>query len=102
MASADDLIKSLEGLQASSFADEKERVRARDALFECLRRVQSPWDIVWDHNWVNPATNASIKTLIDVGLFKKWAEIGGKQQTSDELAKLVNADSVLISMSIYT
>jgi len=98
MASADELIGTLQGLEAKSFSNETERVRARDALFECLRRVQSSWDIVWEQNWVNGATNASIKTLIDVGLFKKWAESGGKPQTSTELAELVGADGLLISM----
>ena len=99
MASADSLISTLQLIEGTSFSNETERVRARDALFEALRRVQSPWDIVWDHNWVNGATNASIKTLIDVGLFKKWAEAGGKSQTSSELADLVGADGLLISMS---
>jgi len=102
MASANEFIKSLVNINASSFNNEAERVRARDALFQALRRVQSPWDIVWDHNWVNPATNASIKTLVDVGLFKKWAENGGKSQTSSELAELVGADVILISIFILT
>lgn len=100
MASADLLIANLQGLSASSFANEAERVRARDALFEALRKVQSPWDIVWDHNWVNGATNASVKTLIDAGVFKKWAECGATPKTTTELAELTGADELLISMSI--
>ncbi|KAK2596136.1 hypothetical protein QQS21_006413 [Conoideocrella luteorostrata] len=96
MASADKLLESLQGISASSFANEAERSRARDALFDALRRVQSPWDIVWDHNWVNPATNASIKTLIDAGVFTKWAETGGSPKTSAELAQLVGADDLVI------
>jgi hypothetical protein len=99
MASADQLVSTLEGLNSSSFASEAERVRARDALFEALRRVQSPWDIVWDHNWVAPATNASIKTLIQAGIFTKWAESGGKPKTCAELAELTGADELLISSS---
>lgn len=98
MASADDLIHTLDRIQVNSFPIESERVRVRDALIVALRRVQSPWDLVWEHNWVNPATNASIKTLIDVGLFKKWAEAGWKSQTSTELAAFVGADESLISM----
>jgi hypothetical protein len=100
MTSADQLLSNLEGINSSSFANEAERVRARDALFEALRRVQSPWDIVWDHNWVAPATNASIKTLIEAGVFKKWAESGGKAKTCTELAELTGADELLISTSI--
>lgn len=99
MASADQLIANLEGLNLNSFANELERIRARDALFDALRRVQSPWDIVWDHNWVNGATNASVKTLIEAGLFTKWAETGGSK-TATELARLTGADEILISKSI--
>ena len=100
MASADQLLANLQGISASSFANEAERVRARDALFEALRRVQSPWDIVWDHNWVNGATNASVKTLIDAGVFKKWAECGGTPKTCTELAELTGADELLTSTLI--
>ncbi|KAH8805413.1 S-adenosyl-L-methionine-dependent methyltransferase [Xylogone sp. PMI_703] len=96
MASADQLISHLQGISASSFANEVERVRARDALFETLRKVQSPWDIVWDHNWVSGATNASIKTLIDAGVFRKWAECGSMPKTCTELAELTGADEMLI------
>jgi hypothetical protein len=99
MASADQLITTLQEINASSFANEAERVRVRDALFEALRRVQSPWDIVWDHNWVNGATNASVKTLIDAGVFKKWAANGGSPKTCAELADLTGADELLISTS---
>lgn len=97
MASADELIANLGNIDSSSFANEAERVRARDALFETLRKVQSPWDIVWDHNWVNTATNASVKTLIDAGVFKKYAECGGSPKTCTELAELTGADELLIS-----
>ena len=100
MASADQLLASLQGINASSFANEAERIRARDALFETLRKVQSPWDIAWDHNWVNGATNAAIKTLIDAGVFKKWDEAGGQPKTSAELAELTGTDALLIRASI--
>ena len=100
MASADQLLANLEGVDASSFANEAERARARDALFQTLRKVQSPWDIAWEQNWVNPATNASIKTLIDAGLFQKWAEAGDLPKTCVELAELTGADEILISMLI--
>ncbi|KAK4096527.1 S-adenosyl-L-methionine-dependent methyltransferase [Parathielavia hyrcaniae] len=96
MSSADQLIASLQGIDANSFANEAERVRARDAVFEALRRIQSPWDIAWDHNWVSGAINASIKTLIDAGVFQKWAEAGGEAITCAKLAELTGADALLI------
>ncbi|KAM5346420.1 hypothetical protein ACJ41O_009425 [Fusarium nematophilum] len=96
MASADQLIATLDGLDAASFANEAERVRAMDALALALSRVQKPWDIVWQHNWVNPATNACAKTLIDAGVFNEWAKSGGEEKTCTELAEMVGADEVLI------
>ncbi|KAL2022628.1 hypothetical protein VTK56DRAFT_4972 [Thermocarpiscus australiensis] len=96
MSSADQLIASLQGVDASSFASEAERIRARDAVFEALRRIQSPWDIAWDHVWVSGAINACIKTLIDAGVFKKWAEAGGEPITCSKLAELTGADELLI------
>ena len=96
MAPADQLIGALEGLDAKSFVNEAERVRAMDALTLALSKVQKPWDIVWQHCWVNPATNACIKTLIDAGVFSKWIETGGGERTCAELAELTGADVVLI------
>lgn len=96
MASADQLIRALEGLDANSFVNEAERVRAMDALTLVLSKVQKSWDIVWQHCWVNPATNACIKTLIDVGVFSKWIETGGGERTCAELAESTGADVVLL------
>ncbi|KAK4240554.1 S-adenosyl-L-methionine-dependent methyltransferase [Achaetomium macrosporum] len=96
MATADELIASLQGIDAKSFANEAERIRARDAVFDALRRIQSPWDIAWDHNWVSGAINAAIKTLIDAGVFTKWAEAGGEPITCVKLAEFTGADVVLI------
>jgi hypothetical protein len=96
MSSADQLIGALESLDAKSFVNEAERVRAMDALTLALSKIQKPWDIVWQHCWVNPATNACVKTLIDAGVFGKWIETGGGQKTCAELAELAGADVVLV------
>lgn len=100
MASADQLITNLHEVSGSSFTNEAEQVRARDALFEALRRVQSRWDVIWDDNWVNGTMNASVETLIDAGIFKTWVESGGSPKTRAELAELAGADELLISTSI--
>jgi hypothetical protein len=99
MASADKLIEALQSLDANSFVNEAERVRALDALTLAASRVQKPWDTVWQHCWVNPATTACAKTLIDAGVFTKWIEAGGGEKTCDELAELTNTDPVLIRES---
>ncbi|KAJ4253408.1 hypothetical protein NW762_010566 [Fusarium torreyae] len=100
MASADQLIETLQALDAGSFANEAERVRAQDALALALSKVQRPWDTVWQHCWVNPATVACVKTLSDAGVFVKWVEAGGKEKTCAELAELTNTDPVLIRRMI--
>lgn len=94
--SAEKLLEGLEGLDASSFSSEAERMRARDRLYNALRRVQSPWDIVWEHNWVNGATNASIRALIQADVFPKIAEA---PQTSEDLAKLTGGEAIVFRMS---
>ncbi|KAJ4156248.1 hypothetical protein NW754_007872 [Fusarium falciforme] len=95
-ATQNKLIDTLESLDAGSFSNEAERVRTMEALSLALSRVQKPWDTVWQHNWVNPATNACVKTLIDAGVFKQWIGSGGSEKTSRELAKLTGTDEVLI------
>ncbi|KAH7236455.1 O-methyltransferase-domain-containing protein [Fusarium tricinctum] len=100
MSSADNLITALDGLDANSFANEAERVRALDALTLAVSRVQKPWDTVWQHCWVNPATTACVKTLIDAGVFNKWIADGGGEKTCAELAEITNTDPVLIRRMI--
>lgn len=103
MTSADHLLKALDGIDANSFINEAERVRAMDALTLALSKIHKPWDTVWQHCWVNPATNACVKTLIDAGVFSKWIESGGGEKTCAELAELTGADVVLIRTSqIYS
>ncbi|KAK5997733.1 O-methyltransferase af390-400 [Cladobotryum mycophilum] len=96
MSSAEELINSLENISATSFSDEAERIRARDALFAALRRVQSPWEIAWDQNWTHGATNAAVKTFIDAGVFKKWIAGGGGAKRSAELADMTGMEEQLI------
>lgn len=96
--SADKILETLKDIQATSFDNEADRVRVRDALFDTLRKVQSPWDIAWEHNWVNGATNASIKALIEADVLPKLVDNDSSPKTSEELAKLTGADPVLLRM----
>ncbi|KAF9767930.1 hypothetical protein IL306_014839 [Fusarium sp. DS 682] len=96
MTSPNKVIKALQGLDLNSFANEAERVCVLDALTLAVSKIQTPWDTVWQHCWVNPATTACVKTLIDAGVFTKWIEAGGGDKTCDELAELTKTDPVLI------
>ncbi|OTB16956.1 hypothetical protein K445DRAFT_74246 [Daldinia sp. EC12] len=96
MATLGRLSATLQGIDSNSFADEDERIYAENLLFNALSRIQSPWDIAWNHNWVNASIHGAAKSLIDAGLFKKWVEHGSKPESSESLAKMTNADPVLI------
>ncbi|KAL0933822.1 Demethylsterigmatocystin 6-O-methyltransferase 2 [Colletotrichum truncatum] len=96
MSEVDSIIASLDDIDVSLFDNNADRIRARDALNNALRRLQSPWDIAWDHVIGNSSGNAAIKTLIDVGVFKSWAEAGGEPITCTELARLTGKDETLI------
>ncbi|KAI0119645.1 S-adenosyl-L-methionine-dependent methyltransferase [Daldinia grandis] len=96
MGTLDRLSATLRDIDSNSFADEGERLFAEDMLLGALSRVQSPWDIAWNHGFVNASTNGVIKTLIDTGLFKKWVEHGSKPETSENLARMTDTDPVLI------
>ncbi|KAI0849900.1 S-adenosyl-L-methionine-dependent methyltransferase [Daldinia vernicosa] len=96
MAALGRLSATLRDIDSNSFADEDERLFAEDMLLGALARVQSPWDIAWNHNFVNATTHGAIKSLIDAGVFTKWAENGSKPETSTSLAKMTDTDPILI------
>ncbi|KAI1407450.1 S-adenosyl-L-methionine-dependent methyltransferase [Hypoxylon sp. FL1857] len=96
MSTLDRLSTALEHLNSESFENDDDRLRAENLLLEALTRIRTPWDIAWNHNWVSPATNGAVKTLIDAGVFKQWTKHGSKAQTSTELARLTDTDPALI------
>lgn len=96
MSSTDELVTALEGIETGSFTNEPERIRVRDALYKALRKTQSPWDVAWEHSWVYSAVSACINTLIELGVFTKWAAADHKPITSTELAELTGADVLLL------
>ncbi|ETS77264.1 hypothetical protein PFICI_11138 [Pestalotiopsis fici W106-1] len=96
MMSTDEAISRLESIGADSFKSEPERLQLANALLAALRRIQTPWDIACAHGWIEMTTVAAVRTLIDVGLFTKWAAHGSKPLTTNEFAKLTGADAVLL------
>ncbi|OTA61194.1 S-adenosyl-L-methionine-dependent methyltransferase [Hypoxylon sp. EC38] len=96
MSALDRLSAALQDLDSESFVNEDDRLRAEDLLLKALTRVRTPWDIAWNHNWVNPATSGAIKTLMDAGIFTKWVEHGSRPRTSIELAEFTETDPTLI------
>lgn len=101
MTSTEEAIAQLESIGDGSFKSESERLQLSNALLATLRRVQTPWDMACAHGWIELTTVAAIKTLIDAGLFTKWAEQGSTPLTTDEFAKLTGADAVLLGNTIF-
>lgn len=103
MPSIDQMISNLKAIEADSLSVD-ERLYLVEEVRKTLHRVQSPWDRAWEHAWVRGATMAAISTLIDASVFRKWAEAGNKPITTQELADLTNADSLLLSklIAVYT
>ncbi|KAI0016084.1 S-adenosyl-L-methionine-dependent methyltransferase [Xylariomycetidae sp. FL0641] len=52
--------------------------------------------MAWDQAWVHGCIMAAITSLINVGIFVKWAEQGAKSITTAALAKLTSSDAVLL------
>ncbi|KAK7745755.1 beta-glucosidase [Diatrype stigma] len=100
MSPVNEIILRLGDIGVGSFDSESERLQLCDALLATLQKVRSPWDIACTHNWVNPTTNAAIKTLIDAGIFKKWTEQGNKPLSTAEFAELTGADPVLLAPAL--
>ncbi|KAH7308596.1 O-methyltransferase [Stachybotrys elegans] len=97
MVSVDESISRLGEIDTGSSLSESERLRLSNALVAALRRVQSPWDIACSHGWIELTTIFAIKSLIDAGVFTKWAEQGSKPLTANEFAELTGADAVLLA-----
>ncbi|KAI0189754.1 O-methyltransferase-domain-containing protein [Xylaria flabelliformis] len=95
MSTVDQIISTLKAIDARSFTSD-DRLLLLDELRSTLRRVQTPWDVAWDQAWVHGNTMAATKTLIDAGLFTKWAEAGSKPMTTSKFAELTGADPILL------
>lgn len=47
----EDFISTLQTADGSSFRDDTERIRARNAASALLSRLESPWDTIVKHVW---------------------------------------------------
>lgn len=97
MSSVEEVVKLIDGLDKASCGNKTERVMLQLALARANRRLQSPWDVAYEHCWEAPATAGSLDTLTEVGLWDEWVKAGAKPSTPEELSKLVPMDAVLLS-----
>ncbi|ROW15289.1 hypothetical protein VPNG_02994 [Cytospora leucostoma] len=86
--SVQDLIASLDGLPSG--LSDTERVQLTDALRRNLQRLQTPFERAWEETLAAPHIYASIKTLLDLGIWEAWRSAGGGEKTIDELVSISN------------
>ncbi|KAK7215733.1 hypothetical protein V2G26_003736 [Clonostachys chloroleuca] len=100
MSTIDHLVEDLENISASTFPNEHERVRLRDALSKALAKIQTPWETIWNHNWENPVTQSCVRSLNYAGVFTHWAKDDSPKSCA-ELAALTGADEVLLRRMMH-
>lgn len=96
--SSEEIIESIDKIDASSFKDDNERARAEKAAARLLARLETPFRTTWRRVWEEPAVTAATKTCGDLQLFEKWIESGGKPKTAKELADMTGCDVNLLSV----
>lgn len=93
------MIESLRAIGSDALCND-DRLRLLDELRATTRRVQSPWDVAWEQAWVDGCTKAAIKSLIDIGVFTKWAESGNRPMAIAAFGELTGADTTLLGQYI--
>ncbi|KAI0408341.1 putative O-methyltransferase [Xylaria palmicola] len=89
MSKPTELISALEGIGAEDFkSNDGDRLRLVEAAKKFLSRVETKEERLFDITFGQPIVFAALKTLLDLGLWKKWA-------TSDDAPKSVNELSEL-------
>ncbi|KKK24807.1 hypothetical protein P175DRAFT_0439305 [Aspergillus ochraceoroseus IBT 24754] len=92
-----DFVHSIEGISASSFQFDGDRIQALAAAYSLVSRLETPWDTVARLCMTEPALGASLKVARDLHLFEKWYQLGDNApQSGEQLAKLVGCDPVLL------
>lgn len=83
-----ELIAALDRLGTSQELTNLERLEVVAALRRNYRRLQRPFERVWETLLGQPHVYAATRTLMDLGLWRAWAAAGGGDKTLDELVGL--------------
>ncbi|KAI5366498.1 putative O-methyltransferase domain, S-adenosyl-L-methionine-dependent methyltransferase [Septoria linicola] len=86
-------ISLLNSLSSSSFPSEADRLSALSAARSLVRRLEQPWERMYDIAWVQPAFLASFRTAQLLNIF---AHLTSTPQSSRELGQKVSADPALL------
>ncbi|KAI2465128.1 S-adenosyl-L-methionine-dependent methyltransferase [Annulohypoxylon bovei var. microspora] len=91
-----DLIQTLNKIEANSFINDGERIQAVLAAYALVSRLETPWEFVARTCMGQPALGAALKVAKDLKLYDKWHECGDEEMTCEQLSKLVSCDSALL------
>ena len=83
-------IRRLSAVSGEDFPTNRDRVEAIKVCQTLLTKLQDPFERVWEAVVDTPALVASIKLCLDLDLFRLWKESGNGDQSSHDLAKMVN------------
>lgn len=83
-------IRRLSAVSGEDFPTNRDRVEAIKVCQTLLAKLQDPFERVWEAVVDTPALVASIKLCLDLDLFRLWKESGNGDQSSHDLAKMVN------------
>lgn len=96
------LVSQLKTLNIDSFQDDSERALVVDELTRIMNKLTRPADLAFDHIYGNRTCVASIATLVEAGVFRKWEKDGRNALSCTQLSDLTGVDVVLLRMLPFT
>lgn len=79
-----------------------ERQQLRRATGELQVKLETPWETIARIAWAEPSIVGSMRTLVDLDLFSRWAAAGGGRKTAKELGLVTSSDPDLLGETYWT
>ncbi|KUI74029.1 Demethylsterigmatocystin 6-O-methyltransferase [Cytospora mali] len=87
----DDILRTLDKIDTTSFANDGDRIQAMTAVTSLLSRLETPWEFCLRTCMGQPALGAALKVGKDLSLYDKWHERGDTEMTFAELVEMLPA-----------
>ncbi|KAI0904985.1 putative O-methyltransferase [Ustulina deusta] len=88
MSNLTELVATLDGIEAGDFNNEVDRLRLIETVKKLQGRLETGEERMYDITFTQPVVFAALETLLDLGLWKKWTEVGGVSRSVHELCEL--------------
>lgn len=89
----ENFISVISNTDGSSFATEGDRLKALEEARALVSRLETPWERIYKHCWVEPVQTLSMKTAADLDIFGRLSDT---PQSSTDLGQKVNADPAFL------